>query len=92
MANYYIYKKIQYGENAGAKAPEDICTICGNLGWERIDLPVVTHTDSSVVKKEKVMLCTAQWTRLLLKVKKGDIVTMTTEAGKDIKIEIISID
>ena len=37
--NYYIRKLEPAHNNAGSKAPEDICKICQKMGWQEIKMP-----------------------------------------------------
>ena len=72
---YYISFKKTADHQAGAKAPNDICSLCEQRGWKELKYPNVKKKKSKVFFRLcRGMLVYLFWMRIYFQLKAGDVV------------------
>ncbi|TWT11034.1 galactofuranosyltransferase [Streptococcus sp. sy004] len=71
--DYVIETRNKGQQHAGAKAPDDVVTICKQRGMETLTLPILTSKKGKFsIQLWLLTVCVSFWIRTLFKVKKGD--------------------
>lgn len=72
---YYIHTKSIYKNNAGEKAPEDICRICKSKGYTEYNVKLYSPVHGNIFELAYGFSHYLRaWIRLLFRVKAGDII------------------
>ena len=70
---YYIDQDREKRNTAGAKAPDDIATLCERRGYSRFQMPLFPSGKNKLYQKLWLLfVCSGNWLRLMRTVKDGD--------------------
>ena len=75
--NICVRPKDQKRGTAGFKAPSDVCQICGSMGMEMFDLPILPQNLTGVkIKLWLLLVLPYYWEKLYRKAKRDDILVL----------------
>ena len=93
MRGYYLDENLKKNNTAGAKAPDDIASICEGIGLKKIKMPMLKHTSNRWIKNIEILFkYTFFWIRMLLTVPGGsDIIYQHPTLGKRMNAVVIPV-